>query len=62
VVSCHVWVLGIEPGPLEEQTVFLTTESSLQSRIINSLEIATMGMFLFYIFYFNLKKENHLST
>ena len=26
----YLWVLGIEPGPLEEQPVLLTTQPSLQ--------------------------------
>lgn len=32
VVSIHLWVLGTEPGPLQEQLLLLTSESSLQSR------------------------------
>jgi hypothetical protein len=28
VVSCLMWVQGIEPGPLEEQPVFLISEPS----------------------------------
>ena len=29
-LSAVIWVLGIEPSPLKEQPVLLTTESSLQ--------------------------------
>jgi hypothetical protein len=34
VVSCHVGELN--PGPLEEQPVFLTAEPSLQPRVLFS--------------------------
>ena len=28
-IGATMWVMGIEPGPMEEQPVFLTTEPSL---------------------------------
>lgn len=30
IVVSYMWVLGIKPGPLEEQKAFLTIEPSLQ--------------------------------
>ena len=33
VVSCHVGA-GLEPGPLAEQSVLLTTEAALQSPVV----------------------------
>lgn len=38
VLSTAMEVLRIKPGPLEEQTVFLTTELSLQPLILNFME------------------------
>lgn len=37
-LSTAMEVLRIKPGPLEEQTVFLTTELSLQPLILNFME------------------------
>lgn len=38
VLSIAMEVLRIKPGPLEEQTVFLTTELSLQPLLLNFME------------------------
>ena len=36
VPEASVWVLALNPGPLQEQQVFLTTESSLDPQLLLS--------------------------